>query len=204
VGKAGSGGVRAVRVGFAGGDTGGLVMEPTNLAESRHWLGPCVRLRSPRKTPALWRFWPKLPRQALLLALHIRPSTLLHRGSPSRCSLSGSASVAMRCLFRLGVTRGIARAPVGKPVIGRGKQPRRRDSGSRPDAAPLAAGGPFPSIRLPRRLYVQDLIGGWPLRAKSGHSPGAWRRGQVDLLLPFKIGPVNGRQAGESGLRRKA
>jgi hypothetical protein len=25
---------------------------------------------------------------------------------------------------------------------------------------------------------------------------------QVDPLLPFKIGPVNGRQAGESGLRR--
>jgi hypothetical protein len=25
---------------------------------------------------------------------------------------------------------------------------------------------------------------------------------QIDPLLPFKIGPVNGRQAGESGLRQ--
>jgi hypothetical protein len=30
------------------------------------------------------------------------------------------------------------------------------------------------------------------------------RMGQVDPLLPFKIGPVNGREAREGGLRRKA
>jgi hypothetical protein len=42
------------------------------------------------------------------------------------------------------------------------------------------------------------------LRANSGHSPWAWRTGQIDPLLPFKIGPMNGREAPKSGHRLNA
>ena len=38
----------------------------------------------------------------------------------------------------------------------------------------------------------------------SGRSPAAWPTGHIDPLLPFKIGPMNGREARESGLRLKA
>jgi hypothetical protein len=40
--------------------------------------------------------------------------------------------------------------------------------------------------------------------AKSGHTRTAWRTGQIDPLLPSKIGPANGMEARESGLRLKA
>ena len=43
-----------------------------------------------------------------------------------------------------------------------------------------------------------------PLRAKSGHTRTAWRTGQIDPLLPSKIGPANGMEAKESGFRLKA
>jgi hypothetical protein len=33
----------------------------------------------------------------------------------------------------------------------------------------------------------------------SHHAPTARRMGQIDLLLPFKIGPVNEREAREAG-----
>ena len=42
------------------------------------------------------------------------------------------------------------------------------------------------------------------LRAITGHPPTAWRTSEFDPLLPFKIGPANGREAPESGLRLKA
>jgi hypothetical protein len=41
-----------------------------------------------------------------------------------------------------------------------------------------------------------------PECANSGHSPTAWRMAQYDPLLTFKVGPLNGREAPESGLRR--
>ena len=41
----------------------------------------------------------------------------------------------------------------------------------------------------------------WRLGAKSGQYGRAWRTSQIDPLLPFKIGPMNGREARESGLR---
>jgi hypothetical protein len=37
-------------------------------------------------------------------------------------------------------------------------------------------------------------IGGWPLRAITGHPPTAWRTGEFDPLLPHKIGRMNGRK----------
>jgi hypothetical protein len=41
-------------------------------------------------------------------------------------------------------------------------------------------------------------------RAKSGHTRTAWPSGQIDPLLPSKLGPANGMEARESGLRLKA
>jgi hypothetical protein len=52
-------------------------------------------------------------------------------------------------------------------------------------------------VFLRREVYVDA---GCLLRANSRHSPTAWRTGQFDPLLPFKIGPVNEREARESGL----
>jgi hypothetical protein len=52
-------------------------------------------------------------------------------------------------------------------------------------------------------LYGQDAIGGWLLRAKSGRKGATLRTGQIDPLVPFKIRPINGREARESGLRLK-
>jgi hypothetical protein len=46
-----------------------------------------------------------------------------------RWSFSSSAPFAMRRSFRSVATRSFARAPAGKPVVGRGKQPRRRRPG---------------------------------------------------------------------------
>jgi hypothetical protein len=43
-----------------------------------------------------------------------------------------------------------------------------------------------------------------PVRAKSGHSPTARRTGKFDPKATFKIGPVNGRETLESGLRLNA
>jgi hypothetical protein len=43
-----------------------------------------------------------------------------------------------------------------------------------------------------------------PECAKSGHTRTAWRTGQIGPLLPSKIGPANGMEARESGLRLKA
>jgi hypothetical protein len=44
----------------------------------------------------------------------------------------------------------------------------------------------------------------WQECAKSGHTRTAWRTGQIDPLLPSKIGPVNGMEARESEFRLKA
>jgi hypothetical protein len=41
-------------------------------------------------------------------------------------------------------------------------------------------------------------------RANSSHSPMAWRTGEIDPELPLKIGPLNEREAPESGLWLKA
>jgi hypothetical protein len=121
------------------------------------------------------------------------PVDPLDRGSPSRCSLSGSALVAVCRLFRPGVTRGVARAAAGKPVIGRGKQPRRRDSGSRPDAAPLADGGPFPSIRPLSPPLGQNPTGGEAASRKYRSFADGLATRQIDPLL---VGP------GVEGLRQ--
>ena len=43
-----------------------------------------------------------------------------------------------------------------------------------------------------------------PECANTRGSPAARRTGQVDPLLPFKVGPMNGREARQSGLRLKA
>jgi hypothetical protein len=43
-----------------------------------------------------------------------------------------------------------------------------------------------------------------PVSANSGRSQTVRRTGQVDPELPYEIGPVNGREARESGLRLKA
>ena len=40
-----------------------------------------------------------------------------------------------------------------------------------------------------------------PLRANSCRSATAWPTGQIDPLLPFKIDPMNGREAPENGHR---
>jgi hypothetical protein len=61
--------------------------------------------------------------------------------------------------------------------------------------------------RLPfRRGFDNDHLGTlMPFGAPSTPSfADAWRTGQIDALPPFKIGPVTGREAGESGLRLKA
>jgi hypothetical protein len=42
-----------------------------------------------------------------------------------------------------------------------------------------------------------------PLCANSGHCPAVWRAGQIDPLLPFRIGPVR-RRTPESGRRLNA
>jgi hypothetical protein len=49
-----------------------------------------------------------------------------------------------------------------------------------------------------------DVATGRRLRANSGHSQTVRRTGQVDPERPFKIGPMNGRHARESGLWPKA
>jgi hypothetical protein len=40
----------------------------------------------------------------------------------------------------------------------------------------------------------------WQECANSGHTPTSRRMGQIDPELPFEIGPMNGREARESGL----
>ena len=42
-----------------------------------------------------------------------------------------------------------------------------------------------------------------PECAKSGHTRTAWRTGQIDPLLPSKLGPANGMEARESGLKAR-
>jgi hypothetical protein len=42
-----------------------------------------------------------------------------------------------------------------------------------------------------------------PVSANTGHSPRTCRTGQIDPLLPFHIGPMNGREALEGGRRLK-
>jgi hypothetical protein len=45
---------------------------------------------------------------------------------------------------------------------------------------------------------------GRPQCANSGHTRTVWRTGQINPLLPFKVGLMNGREARQSGLRLKA
>jgi hypothetical protein len=64
----------------------------------------------------------------------------------------------------------------------------------------------FPARRAPSRsamgpLNVDSRRSFERLKcANTGHCPRARRVSQIDPLLPFKIGPVNGREAPESGL----
>jgi hypothetical protein len=51
------------------------------------------------------------------------------RAVTEQCSFSSSAPFATRPSFRPVATRSFARAPAGRPVIGRGKQRRRRRPG---------------------------------------------------------------------------
>jgi hypothetical protein len=50
-------------------------------------------------------------------------------------------------------------------------------------------------IPAPRAIAMQ-----WQECANSGHTPTSRRMGQIDPELPFEIGPMNGREARESGL----
>jgi hypothetical protein len=54
----------------------------------------------------------------------------------ARWCFSSSAPFRMRRSFRSVVTRGFVGTPAGRPVIGRGKQPRRRRSGGPPTSPP--------------------------------------------------------------------
>ena len=64
-----------------------------------------------------------------------------------------------------------------------------------------------PQLRRPPSRPERPLIfidSSRPVSANTGHSPKAGRTGQVDPLLPYKIGPMNGREGRGSGLRLRA
>ena len=84
-------------------------------------------------------------------------------------------------------------------LIGQEQYPPTRQKPAVGGTSPLAAvaakdGNPSPTEAITGRL----------LRANSCRPPRASRTGSLDPLLPFKIGPVNGRKAQESGLRLQA
>ena len=69
--------------------------------------------------------------------------------------------------------------------------------------AKVSPGPSDPGYLLGALLPIRDMLKRLKC-AKSGHTRTAWRTGQIDPLLPSKIGPANGMEAPESGLRLKA
>jgi len=51
---------------------------------------------------------------------------------------------------------------------------------------------------------LHGFLRGRPECAKTGHSPTAWRTGQIDPERPFEVGPTNGRYAPHCGRRPNA
>jgi hypothetical protein len=123
--QAGSG---AFGVWVMGGDSGGHAMEPPNPCRSRHRLRPWRPSSSPRGRRRALALLAETASPGPFAGVTHSPVDLLHRGSPSRCSLSGSASVAMRCSSRPGVTQSVVPAPAGSASIGAGKRPGGRRS----------------------------------------------------------------------------